>query len=310
MGPSSLLAVLLVTSSSRGATLTFQYPRRPRLEKRYSRVQYHVGEEQDGKDGQQFRLHEDEMDEEFEREAELSSDDDEDHDLLESESDSSDIVDLDDERSDLDGPPDMSRREYDVASSSAGGTTGGAAGSTSASDQHLRRLRAYQQYLGYDTGILASILAPRRELCHSKFELVIDDLAFIGHPLCVDKNGKWDPESQQTKRGRDQKKKGSHLGGYSIGSPEDEEDEVPSNDASSLAPMTLFHFVLVLDRPDPSAYLPSIDLTSWLQIFYDNIAFKMTAALFAEEVRCDYVTRESEKLGVLRDRCMDDGECI
>lgn len=264
-------------------------------------MRYHVNEEEeDDKDGQQFRLHEDEMDEEFEGEVELSDDEDESE---ESDSDASDGQDLDDERSEME--IGQSRRDIDVASS-AGGTGAGGKESAAASDQRIKRLKAYQQYLGYDTDILASILSPRRELCHRKFELVIDDLAFIGHPLCVDKDGHWDPESQQIGRGRDQRKKGE-VGGYVVGSPPEEASATKASDSSSQAPMTMFHLVLVLDRPDPSPHLPFLDLTSWLQIFYDNIAFKMTAALFAEEVRCDYVTRESEKLGILRDRCMDDG---
>jgi hypothetical protein len=292
--PSPLLAVLLVTSSSRGATLTFQYPRRPKVEKRYSRVLYHVGEEDN-------RLHEDEMEDEFESEVELSDEDDE---TEESDSDASDL-DVSDERSDWDAG--QSRREFEVASS-AGGTGKGTAAAT---DQQMKRLRAYQQYLGYDTDILASILAPKRELCHRKFELVIDDLAFVGHPVCVDKDGHWDVEAQQLARGRDRDQKKSHgEGGYTIGESAFPEPASASAalDKSAKAPMTLFHFVLVLDRPDPSPHLPSVDLTSWLQMFYDNIAFKATAAFFAEELRCEYVTLESEKLGVLRDRCMDDGE--
>lgn len=299
--PSPLLAVLLVTSSSRGTSLTFQFPRRPRVEKRYSRVRYHVEDEEDDKEGEQLRLHQDEMDEEFEADVELSDDEDTSE---ESDSGDSDGLDLDEERSDF----EPNRRDIDVASS-AGGTGVGAKESMAASDQRLKRLRAYQQYLGYETEILASILAPKRELCHRKFELVIDDLAFIGHPLCVDKKGNWDPDAQHSGRGRDKKKRGE-VGGYTIGSPSEADQAATgkASDSSSQAPMTMFHLVLVLDRPDPSPHLPLMDLTSWLQIFYDNIAFKMTAALFAEEVRCEYVSRESEKLGVLRDRCMDDGE--
>lgn len=300
--PSPLLAVLLVTSSSRGASLTFQYPRRPKVEKRYSQVRYHVDEEE--KD--QFMLHEDEMEDEFDSDVELSEEEDE---IADSDSDASDMLELDDERSDWESS--LNRREYEVSSSAGGTGTGiGAAmrGGPAAKDQQAKRLKAYQQYLGYDSEILASILAPKRELCHRKFELVIDDLAFVGHPVCVDKDGHWDIETQPVSRGRDQKKK-AEVGGYKIGTDSVDEQLTTSSDKSSLkAPMTMFHFVLVLDRPDPSPYLPSLDLTFWLQIFYDNIAFKTTAAFFAEEIRCEYISHESDKLGLLRDRCIDDAQ--
>ncbi|UZJ55961.1 hypothetical protein CBS101457_005281 [Exobasidium rhododendri] len=303
--PSPLLAVLLVTSSSRGASLTFQYPRCPKVEKRYSRVRYHVDDEVNDNEGQQFRLHEDEMNEEYDVTLDISDDEDE---TEESESDISDsFQDLDDTRSEAEGR--LRRGELDVASSAGGTGAGGGKERAGASDQRAKRLRAYQQYLGYDSGILASILAPKRELCHRKFELVIDDLAFIGHPLCVDKAGNWDTDAQQLSRGRNQTRKGEIVDGYTIGSPaEDTRTATLEPVSSSQAPLTMFHLVLVLDRPDPSPHLPSLDLTTWLQIFYDNIAFKMTAALFAEEVRCEYVTKESERLGLLRDRCMDDAQ--
>ncbi len=41
---SPLLAVLLVTSSSRGSHLVFRWPRKPRLQKRHSRVRYYAAE--------------------------------------------------------------------------------------------------------------------------------------------------------------------------------------------------------------------------------------------------------------------------
>lgn len=197
-------------------------------------------------------------------------------------------------------------------------------------DQAQRKARAqkaYQKFLGYDVDFLASVLAPRRELCHQKFELVIDDLAFVGHPVCVDEDGRWDPDAEDieedARRGRDPKKKPTPAtdgipegdedasSGYIIHDPyEDPRESAKSSgfSSSTSSSMTLFHLVLVLDKPDPSPYMPRLDLTSWLQFFYDNIAFKMTAALFAEETRCHYISRESEKLSLLRERCMDDGQ--
>lgn len=304
---SPLLAVLLVTSSSRGATLSFRYPQRPSVEKRFSRVKYLVAsaedEEKYGRPNSNA-WEQDEMDEDSEEYSDSTDDEDEDS----SDSDETSFSGSDDQH--LDGTSDYDRAlsykwdeqrlHYD-GTSSAGGT-GATREAHFASEQIKRRLRAYQQYLGYDSGILASMLAPKRELCHQKFELVIDDLAFVGHPVCVGEEGIWDPEAEQSlrARGRDPTKKGE-VPGYTI-----DEEENYDKDVSPTA-MTLFHLVLVLDRPDPSPSTVSLDLTSWLQVFYDNIAFKMTAALFAEQVRCEYVSHETEKLVALRDRCMDDG---
>ncbi|PWN38318.1 uncharacterized protein FA14DRAFT_117727 [Meira miltonrushii] len=295
---SPLLAVLLVTSSSRGPSLSFRFPRRPKLEKRYSKVRYLVAKQEVKQESQPTS----------QRQISDSSSSEEEGDALDLDGTTDD-----DDHSNIDATPAPSSRKEDAeVASSVGGASAAtkeAAATVEAAEHARRRKRAYEQYLGYDCETLASLLAPKRELCHQKFELVIDDLAFVGHPVCVDKDGKWDVEeasSDEELRGRDDTRRGS-ASGYRIGSPDHALAE-PSRSSTIANPMTLFHFVLVLDRPDPSPDLPALDLTSWLQIFYDNIAFKMTAALFAEEIRCQYVSQECDKIGALRERCMDDGQ--
>lgn len=341
---SPLLAVLLVTSSSRGPSLSFRFPRRPKLEKRYSKVRYLVAKNEINEELKalsqrqsrrsstnvmnkdhatgQVNLQDDEMNDDFDADSALSEDFDEgtisDSSSSEEEGEGLDLdgtYDDDDEHSNINAIPTPSSRKEDVeVASSVGGTSAAtkeAAATIEAAEHARRRKRAYEQYLGYDCETLASLLAPKRELCHQKFELVIDDLAFVGHPVCVDRDGKWDSEGENPDdetRGRDDIRRGS-ASGYRIGSPDQNNtNSEVSPSSTAVNPMTLFHFVLVLDRPDPSPDLPALDLTSWLQIFYDNIAFKMTAALFAEEIRCQYVSQECDKIGALRERCMDDGQ--
>ncbi|ETS62076.1 hypothetical protein PaG_03634 [Moesziomyces aphidis] len=200
---------------------------------------------------------------------------------------------------------------------------------------------AYKTYLGYDIEILASILNPRPELAHQKFELIVDDLAFLGHPVAASKAGTWgEPDNHDghpgatdsddahaaapsQRRGRSGLRK--EIRPYDVpdghtpakehdadsakkgkSEPKTSDTEAPASKAA--APLTQFHLVLVLDRPDPSTAMSGMDLSSWLQLFYDNIVFKMTAALFAEQSKSDYVGRETEKLLALRERCMDDGQ--
>lgn len=42
---------------------------------------------------------------------------------------------------------------------------------------------AGDQFLGLSHSVLASLLTPSRELCDQPFELVVDHLAFVGHPV-------------------------------------------------------------------------------------------------------------------------------
>lgn len=340
---SPLLAVLLVTSSSRGPALSFRFPKRPQLEKRYSKVRYLVAkndirENSEPTSQRQSRrnsnvnkkdqtggvgMQDDEMNDDFDAGSTLSEDFDEGS-TSDSSSSEEEIDDLDlngTTDDDNDGEEEQDRQsntevisatlakkdDVEVASS-----VGGTSAATKEAARHARRRkRAYEQYLGYDCETLASLLAPKRELCHQKFELVIDDLAFVGHPVCVDRDGNWETEDivfEEDIKGRDETRVDSPSG-YRLGSP-NQGNMGPEASASSATanPMTLFHFVLVLDRPDPVPDLPALDLTSWLQIFYENVAFKMTEALFTEEVRCQYVSQECEKIGALRERCMDDGQ--
>ena len=49
----------------------------------------------------------------------------------------------------------------------------------------------YDHLFGYHVDFLANLLLPHQSMCHQKFELLVDDLAFIGHPVHVDAEGKW-----------------------------------------------------------------------------------------------------------------------
>ena len=86
---------------------------------------------------------------------------------------------------------------------------------------------ATEQYLGFSDEILAALLSPNRELCDQPFELVVDHLAFVGHPVWL---GLGDEESvrrdadvggeegeMEVERGRSRRRKdeatGRPLGG-------------------------------------------------------------------------------------------------
>jgi len=44
----------------------------------------------------------------------------------------------------------------------------------------------YSTLLGYSAKFFAGLLLPKRALCHQKFALTINNLFFIGHPVCTD----------------------------------------------------------------------------------------------------------------------------
>ena len=163
----------------------------------------------------------------------------------------------------------------------------------------------YSKLLGYSTEFLASILSPKDNLCHQKFDLVVDDLAFIGHPVCADPDGTWkfrqESFPERSRRGR---------GSRNVSGPKDSANLATTDEASSpsLPPSGLqtFHLVLVLDLPDPSSSA-SGNLFKYFHVIYEQIAFTVTAMLFQEQVHSRFVDMECENLGTIRDDCIKHG---
>lgn len=151
--------------------------------------------------------------------------------------------------------------------------------------RRARNAKAFSHYLGYPIDFLAEMIAPKSEMCNQRFELVVDDLAFVGHPVFKRAT---EQQPQQEARGRP-----PPDGGQS------QEGDTPSSSSSSPPPVEMLHLVLVLQPPDPSYSTPTLDLTTWLGLWYDNVTLKMTAALWAEEQRCGYVSQQTALLSRL-----------
>lgn len=95
-------------------------------------------------------------------------------------------------------------------------------------DEGDERVSPYTSLLGFELGMLASFLIPRREQCHQRFEMTIDDLTFLGHPVT-------------------------------------QEHVVPQ---SKTIESTIFNVVMVLDRSNMYPSVRCIDSKHWLQLYY------------------------------------------
>lgn len=196
----------------------------------------------------------------------------------------------------------------------------------------------YRKLLGYSTEFLASLLCPNQALCHQKFELIVDDLAFIGHPVCAEKGASWKfktprTDKQSTKhsffgrRGRGPRKSSASKTApvsapmtplLDVDPPTPVADDEGSSDSdSSSDPSTApnspsswlqaFHFVLVLDLPDPSSSA-SGNVSKYMDIIYEQIAFTVTAVLYQEQVLSNHVEHESDLLINLKEQYASRGE--
>jgi nitrogen permease regulator 3-like protein len=165
----------------------------------------------------------------------------------------------------------------------------------------------YDDLFGYSSEFLAGLLCPQRSLCHQKFELVVDDLAFIGHPVCAEEDGTW--------RFKPEKFKSSSRGRGSRNRQLSQLDETgpttsPSNESRPppvVSWLQRFHLVIALDLPDPSSSA-SGNVSKYFDIIYEQIAFTVAAVLFQEQVLSNFVEAECEALGTLKDEYVAKGE--
>ena len=124
---------------------------------------------------------------------------------------------------------------------------------------------------GFEQGVLAGILSPKPEQCHQRFELGIDDLTFIGHPVCAGPDGRWGDTGPASNVGASQ-----------------------------------FNLVMVLEKPDTQNLVPGMSATEWTNSYY-ALVFKVSAVLYAEQVRARYVSTHITMLNKLRDECAQQG---
>jgi nitrogen permease regulator 3-like protein len=154
----------------------------------------------------------------------------------------------------------------------------------------------YNNVLGYHSEFLANFLCPKSPLCHQKFELVVDDLAFIGHPVTAEPDGMW--------RFKPENAKSSARGREFRNRQHGEDSPSPSLTFAKLSSLSswlhTFHFVIVLDLPDPSSS-SSGNLGKYFDIIYEQVAFTVAAVLFQEQVLSNFVEDECDRLGSLRD---------
>jgi len=144
-------------------------------------------------------------------------------------------------------------------------------------------------------------------MCHQKFQLVVDDLAFIGHPVCADADGVWrfkQDTSKVNSRGRESRNRHSNESNPTVASRSPSSEKVTSQSQSAW--LHTFHFVMVLDLPDPSSSA-SGNVSKYFDIIYEQIAFTMAAVLFQEQVQSNFVETECDHLGMLKDQCVRKG---
>lgn len=177
----------------------------------------------------------------------------------------------------------------------------------------------YGALLGYSAEFFAGLLLPKRALCHQKFALAVDDLFFVGHPVCADDDGTWRfKRDEKDARGRGaRKRRQSSMANVSTddvsSSTEFDSPALEGNGSPALPPplplpppmlpsswLQTFHVAFVHEVPDPSSQA-SGNICRYFDVIYQQVAFTLTAVLFQEQVLSNFVEKECDVLCALKD---------
>jgi hypothetical protein len=170
----------------------------------------------------------------------------------------------------------------------------------------------YGALFGYSPEFFAGLLLPKRALCHQKFALAVDDLFFIGHPVCADADGTWRFKREKDVRGRGGRKR--RVSADDISSSTDFDSSAQESNSSPTPPPTssswleTFHVAFVHEVPDPSSPA-SGNIGRYFDIIYQQVAFTLTAVLFQEQVLSNFVEQECDVLCTLKDDCASKCAC-
>lgn len=158
-----------------------------------------------------------------------------------------------------------------------------------------------ESILGLQMDVWEKLLSPSRAWHKRRFEVGINDLAFVGWPVFVREDGTWRKQKRKKEKKGPWDWEGRELGHNEMEDGRDEAAEVNAEangaaashdmgrDSEDKDCMTMFNVVFVLDPP-------LLEYSVRVREIYDNIIKKFAKALKWEQARTDYVWRESQHI--------------
>ncbi|RMD40238.1 hypothetical protein DV735_g4890, partial [Chaetothyriales sp. CBS 134920] len=137
-------------------------------------------------------------------------------------------------------------------------------------------LPPWHPLLGLGTENLVSLLAPGRTWHKRKFEMAVNDLAFVGRPVYARENGSWS---------RRRRRKMTETASV--------DSAAAANATSESDSLTMFHLVCVLDPPLAQQAVRVREI-------YDHVAKRLSRALKVEQAKYNYVWEQSELIQRLK----------
>ncbi|KAG7698870.1 hypothetical protein KL930_002343 [Ogataea haglerorum] len=163
----------------------------------------------------------------------------------------------------------------------------------SVSDQEAAVCKV-DKLFGFDVDFVSELVTPPKQLCNSRFEVSVEDMAFLGLPIHVDEDGNW-RVSNHTKSRRKKTSRKKKVSSSSESSGEDDDgpdhgEKVRKNDCL----MYMFHLVFVMNPP-------VIEYNHRIDEMFHYIVSRMALLLRYEQQKSNYVWNQSKLILDLRE---------
>lgn len=274
---------MLVITTHNGPQLVFHYPPRPK-ENGYQATPFTVDDDLVDSDGST-------TDEEY------SSDDDGSPDgETADEQDPQTLLDLLDEHDRKKAQKETKRlrqRGSKKNSVSSAKRTGSDRNSMFSTQDHASEDPVVNKVFGFDPEFLSEIMTPPKQLCNARFELTVDDIAFLGLPIHINDQGEWRAfRSKKSARSR-HSNAASTNGSMTNDSAPDDSDHKSSDGADSESEegntMTMFHVVFVMNPP-------IVEYGYRIDEMFHYVVSRLSLVLRYEQAKSNYVWNEAQKI--------------
>lgn len=177
---------------------------------------------------------------------------------------------------------------------------------------HHQQNHHNDKVFGFDVEFLSEFVSPPKQLCNSRFELTVDDMAFLGLPIHVNDDGFWrshkpkrdqkskhsgNTSAQNTSKGDSdnedaaQSTNGDHRKDDDNNTGREPRDEPPNNDEheKELSSMNMFHIVFVMNPP-------MVEYNYRIDEMFHYVVSRLSLVLRYEQAKSNYVWNEVQKI--------------
>lgn len=153
--------------------------------------------------------------------------------------------------------------------------------SKTSGSQHLAR-PVSNQILGFEPEHISEMLSPPREMCNRRFEVMLENVVFLGLPVHVSSDGSW----RTNKR--------NHKAASSKNGTDASKDENTGSSEKSGNSMSMFHLVFVMNPPE-------IERNYRIDEMFYYVISKLSLVLRYEQLKHDYVWSQTRTIFKLKE---------